>query len=318
VTERHELIDHLQFAEERYRSLVEQMPAVTYIQALNDDLSIEYVSPQVAAMFGYSHEACLSHPHHWIEMLHPDDRQRVVQAHEQARDHGMPLDVEYRQRTSNGAMIWVRDQARVINDEHGTPRYWHGVITNVSAQKSIEAQLTYQALHDQLTGLPNRRLLLDRIELALLRARRAEKRFAILFIDLNSFKSINDRFGHAAGDDLLRIVGQRLRGCIRGTDTAARLAGDEFAILIEDATDSDDVSRVVDGVRACLATPFRLPHGASPLVQVTASIGVAMSDESTRRGFDVLDAADAAMYEAKQGRSTTPAFAISVAQRRSH
>jgi diguanylate cyclase (GGDEF)-like protein/PAS domain S-box-containing protein len=310
ITEHLQLVERLRAAEARYRQMVEQLPAVTYVQSIDDPLTIEYVSPQVHRMFGCTPEECMTDPEHWVRLLHPDDRQRVVSSHALARERRSSLDVEYRNATPDGRVVWVRDQALVIEDEHGEPRFWHGVITDVSAQKLIEEQLAHQALHDALTGLPNRQLMLDRLDHALVRSRRSGKHFAVLFIDLDRFKEINDSLGHAAGDDVLRIVSQRLRSCIRAADTPARLSGDEFAVLIEDVASVEDVARVADALRECLVEPFWLSAHPNELLTINASIGIALSQDDTRNGNDVLSMADSAMYRAKRidDSSTTVAF----------
>ena len=167
-------------------------------------------------------------------------------------------------------------------------------VHDVTARKELQRQLQRASLHDPLTDLPNRRLLADRLEHALVRAEADASMVAVLFIDLDGFKAVNDAHGHDAGDQLLVQTAARLRGCLRAGDTLARLGGDEFVLLLEDVTDADQPTRTVQRVVATLAQPFDL--GGTP-VRISASIGVALSATGSQRSL--LHAADSAMYEAK-------------------
>ena len=177
-------------------------------------------------------------------------------------------------------------------------------------RKQAEQQLFDQAHHDGLTGLANRLLLRAHLDRAVAQSRRrAIPSFAILMIDLDHFKVINDTLGHAAGDALLVGVADRLRGCLREVDTAARIGGDEFAILLDGISAPEDATRTADRIQQALATPFDI-EGHS--VMATASIGIALMDEQYERGGELLRDADAAMYRAKDGgRARTRVFARS-------
>jgi len=175
------------------------------------------------------------------------------------------------------------------------------IYQDISERKAFEAQITHQAFHDALTGLPNRSLFADRLERALTRARRRDDyRYAVLMLDLNKFKGINDTMGHAAGDLLLREVGRRLSGCVRSMDTVARLGGDEFAIVLEELKSHKEVMAVVDRIGAAIAQPFCL---CGTTVSPGASIGIVLHTRDYAEAEDVLRDADIAMYRAKeQGR----------------
>jgi diguanylate cyclase (GGDEF)-like protein/PAS domain S-box-containing protein len=169
---------------------------------------------------------------------------------------------------------------------------------DVTEERTLEAGLRHQALHDDLTGLPNRILLRERVEQALIRAG-DESTVALLFVDLDDFKTVNDDFGHAAGDDLLRQAAGRLKASCRSQDTAGRLGGDEFGVLLESAATAGDVVRVCERLREALHAPFDV--GGHPLT-VTASVGVAVADPPAATSTDeLLRRADSAMYVAKHG-----------------
>jgi diguanylate cyclase (GGDEF)-like protein len=182
-------------------------------------------------------------------------------------------------------------------------------------------QLRQQALHDSLTGLPNRALFRDRLAHALERSARSDDgRCAVLFLDLDDFKDVNDGLGHAVGDALLRVVADRLRSTIREADTAARLGGDEFAVLIEDAVDLDDAAALADRIAAAIASPTSV---AGQEVNVRVSLGVALSPEGGESVDELLTNADAAMYVAKaagKGRSAVyePEMRVGSVERQAH
>lgn len=173
-------------------------------------------------------------------------------------------------------------------------RVWS--FSDISARKAAESRLAHQAFHDPLTGLPNRALFSDRLERALSRARRHNQFIAVLFLDLDRFKIINDSLGHEAGDQLLIAVGQRLRGRMRPEDTAARLGGDEFTVLLEDIEDVNAAANVAERIAEDLCAPF---HICGREVFTTSSIGIALSDGLSHVSDEVMRDADAAMYLAK-------------------
>src|SRR6185436_4266639 len=166
-----------------------------------------------------------------------------------------------------------------------------------------EEALRHEATHDHLTGLPNRSLFLDRLEHAIERGRRHDARFALLYLDIDGFKPVNDGHGHLAGDELLRQIAARLRGAVRAEDTVARLGGDEFGALLEAPVDAAAVLRKAQELVALLAAPFALalPGRAATTVQVGASVGAALFPAHGRSVDELVHAADEAMYQAKRG-----------------
>jgi diguanylate cyclase (GGDEF)-like protein/PAS domain S-box-containing protein len=417
ITDRKEAEQRLREAEEQYRTLVETVPAVTYVQEIDETSTMTYVSPQMVDLLGYTPEECTSDPDHWIKVLHPEDRERVLAENRRTNETGEPFSMEYRQFAKDGRVVWIRDEATLVRGENGESLYWLGVqfdvterkraeevlhqgeerlrrlanaafegilitdgsrileankaladmidcddpselvgrsalefvapehrdlvqknllsgredpyeiaglrkdgerrdlevrgrtisyrgraarvtaVRDVTERKGYERRLRRQALSDPLTGLPNRILLADRLEHALARVGRRRASVAVLFLDLDNFKFVNDSLGHEVGDQLLIAVAERLRVCLRPEDTVARLGGDEFAVLLEDA-DRGQAVRVAERVTQELRAPF--PIGGHE-VFVTASVGISLGASARRRGLgDLLREADQAMYRVKQ------------------
>jgi diguanylate cyclase (GGDEF)-like protein/PAS domain S-box-containing protein len=181
--------------------------------------------------------------------------------------------------------------------EDGASYRFNAFVHDISERKTFERQLEHQALHDPLTSLPNRVLLLDRLRHALARGRRDRSSVALLFIDLDRFKAVNDSLGHEAGDRVLIGVADRVTGVLRPGDTVARLGGDEFIILCEDVQTKEDVTTIADRVLACLNQPFALPGGDA---FISCSIGIALATADDRDAEELLGDADMAMYRAKE------------------
>jgi diguanylate cyclase (GGDEF)-like protein/PAS domain S-box-containing protein len=422
ITKRKETEERLRKAEERYRSLVERIPAVIYIDSADETNSALYRSPFIERMLGYSSEEFSTGSVVWQDLLHADDRERVLAENDRTNETGEPFRMEYRLLAKDGRVVWVSDEAVLIRDEGGRPLYWQGVFVDVTERKQaeealrksgerfraltqnasdlltllspdgtihyksspvkrilgyepeefvgqsafdyihpddlgyvqkafselvadpnlhpcveyrflhkdgswrwlesigsnllsdpsvgelvinsrdvterkgLEERLAHQALHDALTGLPNRSLLVDRIEHALVRAKRRGSKVAALFVDLDDFKVINDSLGHEAGDELLVAVAERLRECLRPEDTLSRLGGDEFVILLEDVAGAGETARAAERIAQELRAPFVLTGRE---LFVTASVGIAFGDGFTQQTADLLRNADLAMYRAK-------------------
>jgi diguanylate cyclase (GGDEF)-like protein len=172
-----------------------------------------------------------------------------------------------------------------------------GQLAAAIQRKQLHAHMRYMAMHDDLTRLPNRRLFHDRLDTALARAHRQQERLSLLFIDLNRFKQVNDRYGHASGDLLLRQVARRIASCLRDTDTLARVGGDEFVVLLENLTMPSDAALVMEKIHLALATPVDLGEGRQ--LQVSVSVGVAHYPEHGDNRQQLVSHADEAMYAAK-------------------
>ncbi len=218
-------------------------------------------------------------------------------------------------RRADGTRFAAWTHVSVVLDASGAPGHFVFTLTDVSAIRAVEAQLEYLAHHDPLTGLPNRVLLQDRMQQEIARARRDAGRFALLFIDLDNFKVINDTLGHDAGDTLLRTVAQRLREELRLVDTVARLGGDEFTVVLGRADDTASVALLGHKLLESVSRPMTL---GSETVTITASIGVAFFPADGEDSQSLLKAADSAMYHAKgEGRNGLAFYADDMSDRAS-
>jgi diguanylate cyclase (GGDEF)-like protein/PAS domain S-box-containing protein len=296
ITERQGLEERLREAEVRYRTLVEHIPAVTYTDRIDDVSSAIYMSPQVEGMLGYTPEEWLEDPGLWPRILHPHDKERILAEARRTDETGDPFSVEYRAISKDGRVVWVRDEAVLVKDGRDTPLFWQGVIHDVTERKALEDRLEHRAFHDPLTDLPNRQLFVDRLGQALRRTRRHQGRVAVLFLDLDEFKVVNDSLGHEVGDLLLTVVAQRLGRCLRPEDTLARFGGDEFVVLLEAVDDPAEAVRVAERITEELRRPFVLEDRE---LYAAASIGVSVGHARTHGPDGLLREADTAMYRAK-------------------
>jgi diguanylate cyclase (GGDEF)-like protein/PAS domain S-box-containing protein len=429
VTERKRAEEALKEAETRYRSLVENIPVVTYIQEPElgkvATYTVAYMSPRVEEVLGYPPRKFMDDPEFWNELVHPDDLEGVVAEDARTDETGEPFRMEYRMFARDGRTVWVRDEAVLIRDQKGEPLYWQGIFTDITERKEaeeallrsevslteaqrmahlgnwewdlrtdqlywsdevfricgfepqqfvptperlfeivhpddrqllkekidsalsenktydfehrivrpdgevrvvhrrgqvirnekgeplkmvgtvhdvterkvLEEQLEHQALHDPLTNLANRTLFLDRLEHALAQATRREGNVAVMFMDLDDFKIINDSLGHEAGDQLLREIAGRLQACLRPGDTIARLSGDEFAVLLEDIRNVNEATQIAERIEEELRAPIDLKVRD---VLVTASIGIAFRSSAQDKPSHLLRNADLALYRAKE------------------
>jgi diguanylate cyclase (GGDEF)-like protein/PAS domain S-box-containing protein len=257
-------------------------------------------SPRWRAMLGLEHTPVLPLAREWIDRVHPDDSARVraeIEAH--LAGNSPRLESEHRLRHADGSWRWMLVRALALREGGSRASRLAGSMTDISARKRAEEDLRRAAMHDALTGLVNRAYFLESLERAVARVqRRPDKTIALLFLDLDRFKQVNDSLGHLAGDRLLTTIARRLHGCVRPGDVLARLGGDEFAVLLDDLKDPGDATRIAERMQEVLHTP--LPSDSSDVV-VTASIGIAFGGAGLEGHEELLRNADLAMYRAKAG-----------------
>jgi diguanylate cyclase (GGDEF)-like protein/PAS domain S-box-containing protein len=305
------LRDELAAAEAQFRAVVERVPGVVYVADAGEEGRWHYVSAAIREMLGFTAEEWLADPEIWKRQLHPADRTRMLLA-ERSGDHTyFGSRWEYRMLARDGREVWVLDDEAVISrDADCRPARVQGILLDITERKRLEEQLRHQALHDPLTGLPNRVLFVDRVEHALTR-RRGTVRAAVLFLDIDDFKTINDSLGHAAGDELLVGVAERIRMALRPEDTACRMGGDEFAILLEDV-EVDQAEHSAARILDALRPPFQLGPRE---VMLRASVGLAARRGMQVTAEDLLRDADTAMYAAKAaGKGRVVRFELGMAQ----
>jgi diguanylate cyclase (GGDEF)-like protein/PAS domain S-box-containing protein len=294
----------LRRSEARFRGFIENLPLGVVIA---QDGIIRYVNPTSLQMIGYSREEVLGQP--FLKMVHEDDREMVMAFHQQ-RMQGDESDFCYDLRVvrKGGMTCYWRVHASADSWEDRSASLV--VFADVTQQKLAELRMTDLALYDQITGLPNRTLLADHVRQVMVQA---TKGFAILYLDLDGFKAVNDRFGHDAGDQVLKEVARRLRRSIRETDTAARVGGDEFVILIREIDSYRVAARVAETIRFAINRP--IPSAESEH-HLGASIGISLYPVDGEHLDQLMKCADEAMYWAKRdGRNRVRCFSDDGAQR---
>jgi diguanylate cyclase (GGDEF)-like protein/PAS domain S-box-containing protein len=278
--------------------LVNSFPGILFRRAPTSEAPMQYVSQGCLLVTGYPIEALTgTDAHAYNTIIDRNDWLKVLPVLEAAITESQSYSIEYRIITQAGAPKWVWERGSIAYDAQGQVQGLEGFITDIHDLKQAEEELRRGAFYDKLTGLPNRALFMDRLDLALKRTQRHHDHlFAVLFLDLDRFKVINDSLGHLAGDRLLVAVAQCLQGCLRPSDTIARLGGDEFTVLLEDVRGIDDVTQVSNRILKALSYPFSLDGQE---VFTSSSIGIALSHIGYQHPEELLRDADIALYRAK-------------------
>jgi diguanylate cyclase (GGDEF)-like protein/PAS domain S-box-containing protein len=238
--------------------------------------------------------------------IHPDDRERVEAAFFKTVATGVGERIEFRFLRKDGTIRYMESQGSVIRNMDGKVSRVIVVSRDVTDRKKVEEQLLHATNHDNLTGLPNRALLNDRLKLAIATARRNKGHtLALMFIDLDKFKPINDTLGHAIGDKLLTKIATRIQTCLRASDTAARLGGDEFVVLLPSINSHHDALLVAEKIRHAICQPVRI---SGHVLNASPSIGIAIYPDNGKDEVELLKHADAAMYSAKQSGGDSVCF----------
>ena len=286
----------LQVSEERYSLVARGANDGLWDWDYKDDQV--YFSPRWKSMLGYNEDAIGRSPLEWIDRVHPDDKTRVInELHAHKIGQTSHFECEYRIKNIEAKYRWMMCRALAVRDEDDVAYRMIGSHTDITDRKLAEEKLAFDAVHDALTELPNRILFLDRLNHCIeLSSRRKNYSFAVLYLDLNRFKIINDSLGHLLGDQLLIEIGSRIKDVIPKGDTLSRIGGDEFVILCEEIEDITVVTNLADRIQKELSRPIDL-NGQK--VVVGCSIGITESSIGYERSEDMLRDADSAMYRAK-------------------
>jgi diguanylate cyclase (GGDEF)-like protein/PAS domain S-box-containing protein len=286
----------LEFTNTRYKTLVEQITAVTYVDANDKERTPLFMSPQMEKLFGYTSQDWKNRPKLWLEMVHPDDYDRVLAEHLRTFETGDPICMDYRVYTKDGKLIWIHDETVLAEDSNGV-KTWHGVIFDISDRKSMEEELRYLGHHDSLTGLYSRAFM--ETELNRLKNSR-EFPVSIIVSDMDKLKSINDKYGHAVGDEMLRRAASVIRSAFRSEDIIARMGGDEFAVVLP-STDSKAALQAIERIHKAVVKEQQA--GIEPKLKISLGCATGQQNESLEQ---VLKKADRNMYSQKQTNYSKP------------
>ncbi|MEX0650747.1 MAG: diguanylate cyclase, partial [Actinomycetota bacterium] len=271
-------------------------------------MTTTYVSPQILPLLGCTADEYVGDPDLWARMLHPDDRASAIETYLRGREIGQPFAYEYRLVARDGRVLWFRDSAIVLSNADGEPALIQGVMLDITERKAAEEQIAYLAYHDKLTGMANRTMFDDLLERSLSRARRNGDGVAVISVDLDDFKLVNDSLGHEKGDELIRSLADRLREATRDTDLVARPGGDEFLVLLADLDTASPVPGGQDGgsitaeavatrIQEAMRQAFQI---AGTELYLTASQGISVFPSDADDATTLLTNAESAMFQSKK------------------
>jgi diguanylate cyclase (GGDEF)-like protein/PAS domain S-box-containing protein len=302
ITERKQAEEALRQSEEKYRNILENIQEGYYEVDLAGNFT--FFNDSMCRIFGYPKEELMG-----INNRQYTDREnakKLFQAFHQVYRTGEPhRGYDYEIIRKDGTKRYIETSVSLRKDASGNPIGFRGIARDITERKRTEEELAYRATHDLLTGLPNRMLFKDRFNVAMAQVQRIHKKMAVIFLDLDRFKEVNDTLGHDAGDELLYAVGNRLTNLVRKTDTVARMGGDEFLLLLPNIVQLEDAINIAQKVLDALRQPFIL---VGHEVSINISIGVAIYPDD---GLDIdtlVNRADKAMYEAKQRGQNTYSY----------
>lgn len=291
--------EDLTFANE----IINSSPAVAFLWKNSHNRPVQFVSENVVNLLGYTANDFMANKIHYTDLIHPEDTEQVLSEIVTDTTTMAFRHAPYRLITKSGMTIWVDDSSSIVRDEQGNISHYQGIIIDVTqhelAKKKMfkkQETLQYTAHHDALTGLPNRLLLLDRMQQAINKSHRDKKSFALLYMDLNKFKPINDTLGHAAGDEVLTVVAKRLKQNIRSVDTVARIGGDEFIVLMDSVSDINDVDLIARKLNHSLKQSMQWEHHK---LNISCSMGISLFPDDGDTPDELISNADSAMYQSK-------------------
>jgi len=294
--EMNQMLERLEHSEARDRAILQSMRDGYF--EMDVDGVILTVNPALCQLLGQTRETLIGHPYY--ELLGEDDLARARQPFQRAMQSGAGKTFAIPLQRADGSLGYFEATVSLIHDLQGELQGYRGIVRDVSDQIAYQQQLLEMAYRDPLTGLGNRKAFDEQLGQALLRAGSGGSELALLYLDLDRFKEVNDRFGHDIGDALLRTVAERVRSTLRQPDKAYRLGGDEFAVLLEDSQENNP-QRLAERLLAALVQPIAL--NGERIDFVTPSIGIALYPRHAGDAEGLVRAADSAMYEAKRQRN---------------
>jgi diguanylate cyclase (GGDEF)-like protein/PAS domain S-box-containing protein len=294
VTERNETYRQLRASEQRFADVVDA--AGEYVWEIDIEGHYTFISERIEKVLGYRPEEMLGKTAY--DFTTPDEAERLRQWFAQRADDNEPIrQLEHLSLTRDGRIIWQQVSGVPMYNAGGERIGFRGTGLDITERKQAEQRIEELATRDALTQLPNRRLLADRLSQAILSAQRNENLVAVLFIDLDRFKTINDSLGHAIGDELLRMVADRLQQLMRKGDTLARIGGDEFVVVLESLRVAEDAGAVAQKIIVALSQPYPI---AAKMLSSSASVGISVYPSDAQDGSTLVRNADMAMYFAKE------------------
>ncbi|MCQ6276964.1 PAS domain S-box protein [Bacillus sp. V3B] len=304
ITARKRAEEALRQNEEKYRLIAENMTDLVAIMDING--MVNYASPSHEFVLGYAPE--VYEGNHGFDLIHPDDLPNVQsQFIEMLLSKGEKV-IEFRFKHVKDNWVWVEAKGKPILDGDGNLLHFLIVARDIMERKMYREKLIHMAYHDTLTGLPNRRLFNERLEQSLKEAVRYNRNMAVIYMDMDKFKHINDNLGHDVGDELLKHFAQRVKGCLRVNDTLARQGGDEFTILLPEIQGEQDVLQIVNRILASLQEPWKIREH---VFKTTSSIGVAVYPANGTTSHELMKNADIALYKAKEdGRNNYKMYSL--------
>ena len=292
--------------------IINSSPAVALLWKNFSPWQVHFVTENVVNLLGYSANEFLTGEVIYKDIIHPEDKEQFLKDVKKENKTTKFKHKPYRIITKCGVVKWVDDSCSLVRDEQGNITYYQEIIIDVterelSRQKMLQKQITLEhvAHHDVLTGLPNRLLLLDRLQQSIKKALRTKKHLAVLYIVLDKFKSINDSLGHAAGDEVLIAVAKRLRKNVRTVDTIARIGDDEFIVLMESVSNVQDVKTMAEKLSKSLNQPI---YWNMHELFITSSIGISLAPDDGDTPKELMKKADIAMYQSKEKKRNTFQF----------
>ena len=300
--------EDLTFANE----IINSSPVVAFLWKNTSHWPVQFVSENVVNLLGYTANEFMIEKVIYKDIIHPDDVEQLTKEVSQGNKSLKLQHKSYRVITKFGVVKWVDDSSSPVRDEQGNITHYQGIIIDVTKreiakQKMLQNQMSLEhvAYHDALTGLPNRLLLMDRLKQSVKKAKRAKNNLAVFYIDLDKFKPINDNLGHAAGDEVLKVVAKRLIENVRAVDTVARIGGDEFIILMESVSDAHDVRTMAHKLNQSLNQSITWEMHE---LFITSSIGISLSHDDGDTVEEYIKRADRAMYQSKVNGGNTFQF----------